>query len=619
MKKDLLSYAHSLPKSPGCYLFKNKSGVIIYVGKAKSLKSRVSSYFTDAKKTPKTEVLVGHIREIDFLLAENESAAFVIENNLIKKYRPRYNVMLKDDKTYPYVVISYDEPFPRLEYQRNPKRKGKKEIYGPFVVGSNLSQVLKILTKSFELRDCTLKEFESRKQPCLLYQMKQCSAPCVQKILVEDYEKDLNLALNLFKGKGRKTLSTLKKRMESASKNEEYERAAIIRDGIITLEGFLNFQHELAESNKGQGDKDFVGFYLGEQEVDICIYMMRNGMILGHKNFHFPTIDATVDLEEHILNYLLQYYSTTSESLPKDLILPFKKEQIELMQFALNESIEEKIKISKVAPSTKGFIGLTEENAENTQRVRLANQDSVYVGLNKLADLLNLEERPQVLECYDVAVFQGSSPTAAQIVFVDGRPVKNQYRHYHLKELPEGNNDFAMMKELLARRVKHGNLPDVFIIDGGVGQVNTVKKVLQEAEIDLPVIGIAKSKTLSHSKKFQRKDVEKSDERLVIPGRANPYILSKNPSLFKIIVQMRDEAHRFSRRLHHKQENKRVLNSWVDEIYGIGRITRNEILKSLVHSPQELADMNLTQISRSLGVNIPVARKIKNYLKRKFN
>ena len=617
-RKQLLDLSHHFPQLPGCYLIKDREQKVIYVGKARNLKKRVSSYFTEAKKSAKTEILIGHARDVDFIIVENEAAALVLENNLIKKYRPRYNIHLKDDKSYPYVVVSGDEEFPRLEYQRRPKRKRGDQIFGPFAVGSHASEVVRTLTQSFQLRDCTRRDFLSRKEPCLLYQMKQCSAPCVGKVSQEQYRRDLGYALDFFKNKGEESLKILKHRMHAASDEEAFERAAIIRDATTRLQQFVHFQQENAEIHQGVRDADYIAYHAGELEVDISIYILRHGVILGHKNFHFPVVDAIDELNQVLLSYLLQYYCTTQESLPQKLILDLGPPAVKLFAEAIKEVLPQKIVVVSPRGKNKSIIELTKEHAQKSQEVRVSNQQSVYSGLNKLAELLSMAERPQVMECFDVAVFQGKSPTASQVVFIDGRPDKSRYRYYHLQERSEGNNDFAMMRELFERRLDNGDLPDVFIVDGGVAQVNTVKKVLEELDLAIPVVGIAKAKTLASVQRWKLKEVEKSDERLVIPNRSNPFILSKNRALFRIIVQMRDEAHRFSRKLHHKREEKRVIHSWIDRIPGVGREIKKDILRHLVHTPEQLVQMNLEQLSRSLGITLGVARRVKSYLERTY-
>lgn len=557
--------ARLLPTKPGCYLMKNQAEQIIYVGKAKNLRSRVISYFNNSPKGPKTEILVTHIVDFDFIITENDAESFVLENNLIKKHSPKYNIRLKDDKSYPYVVINTNEPFPRLEFIRRVKRGKGIDVYGPFVTGSNIWEILSILTKSFSLRDCKLSDFKSRKEPCLLFQMKQCSAPCVEKISAEAYERDLNLARDLFSGSGGKTIRELEKRMQKAAEEEEFEKAAQIRDSLGALHEFANnFKQSNAELDRDR-NIDIVAFYHGEIEVDLSIYMMRNGILLGHKNFSFANLDIEDSVEDSILNYLFQYYSSTFDSLPQLIITQMSNDSNDLLEKGLTtlDKLEKTIRVRPPQKQYDSLLNLTRDHAFEQQRVRMLYEDSVYVGLNKLKDLLGLKERPVVLECYDIAIFQGSSPTAAQIVFHDGKPDKKNYRHYHLQELPEGNNDFAMMKELIIRRSDNGVLPDVFVVDGGLGQVNIFKEVLKELSISIPVIGIAKSKVVRTKDGFKNEDIKRSEERLIIPGRTNPYMLNQNRSLFKIIVQMRDEAHRFSRRLHHKEEKKRVFNKKV--------------------------------------------------------
>jgi excinuclease ABC subunit C len=322
-----------------------------------------------------------------------------------------------------------------------------------------------------------------------------------------------------------------------------------------------NFKQANAELDQ-ERDIDIAAFYQGETEVDLSIYMMRNGILLGHKNFSFSNLEIIDDVEETINNFLFQYYSSTYDSLPELIITQMTDESNKLLEAGM-KTLVTNIRVRPPQKQYDSLLNLTRDHAFEQQRVRMLHEDSVYVGLNKLKDLLGLRERPVVLECFDVAIFQGTSPTASQIVFHDGKPDKKKYRHYHLEERPEGNNDFAMMKELITRRSDNGNLPDVFIVDGGLGQVNIFREALKEFNILIPVVGIAKSKVVRTKNGFKNEDIKRSEERLIIPGRANPFMLNQNRSLFKIIVQMRDEAHRFSRKLHHKEESKRIFNKKV--------------------------------------------------------
>lgn len=616
---ELLEQAKLLPTKPGCYLMKNSQESIIYIGKAKNLKNRVQSYFLAGAKGAKTEIMVSHVVNFEFIMTQTEAEALVLENNLIKQHRPKYNIRLKDDKSYPYVVVDKSEPFARLQYLRRVKRSSEVEVFGPFVVGSSISEVMKILTKSFGLRDCSLYEFRSRKEPCLLYQMRQCSAPCVGKISPEQYQADLEMALKFLRGQGELTLQAIVDRMNEASDKEYFELAAHLRDHHSILSAFLSEdQQRLAEFKGGDENFDMIAYYLGEQEIDIALCMVRNGLMLGHKNFHLegPELEMEFEPSEIVSRFVMEYYSSSHDTLPGQIFISdkqFSKEEKDVLQAGVGTLAM--IKVKKPKATLQELMNLTLNQAHENQRFRLSQEEGIQSALLKLQELLHLKTKPKLLECYDVAIMQGSSPTAAQIVFDRGKPLREKYRHFHLEERPEGNNDFAMMKEILSRRIKYGELPDVFIVDGGLGQINSFLAVLREEKIDIPVVGIAKSRTKNKKNGFQSKEIERSDERLIIPGRSNPYILSKCPALLRMIVHMRDEAHRFSRRLHHKQEEKRVLRSWLDAVPGVGPKTKQKILKNLQYKQEEILGISPTQLSLEWGVSLKIVNAIQAYLK----
>ncbi len=610
----LLEKANSLPASPGCYLMKDRNGRVLYVGKAKKLKARVSTYFNQSAKPLRTSFMLSHVNDFDFITTSSDAESFVLENNLIKEHSPKYNIRLRDDKSYPYVLINWSEPFPRLEYVRRPKKGKGKELFGPFPPGSNISGIMRILTKSFSLRDCSLTEFKSRKTPCLLHQMKQCSAPCVKLITEEKYDEDLKMASGFFQGpnKAKRTIRELQAKMMSYAEAEEFEMAGLIRDNIQQLEDFhaKSFDQKV-ESLQSDKNVDVWSYWNGPDEVDMSIYMIRSGVLLGQKNFNFVKGELMEELEEELLQKILQYYSDPEEINPEIVVLDFEEKKLKDVAIALNTFGEMKVHglIKKYYP----LIKMARKHAEETQRVRIANADSVYLGLNRLKELLGLKERPRILECYDVAIWQGKSPTASQIVFEEGKANKKKYRYYHLETRPEGNNDFAMMREVITRRLDNGDLPDVFIIDGGIAQVNTVCAVLRELKVDLPVAGIAKSKDLTTGD-LHATEVVRSEERLIIPGRTNPYILSKCPPLFKTIVSMRDEAHRFSRKLHHKAESKRVLSTWLDEVKGLGADGKKKVLSNLSMSQEELSELNVNELMNYFGLKSPQAKALWDHL-----
>jgi excinuclease ABC subunit C len=616
MKKtnQLLDKANTLPQRPGCYLMKDKNGRVIYVGKAKNLKSRVTTYFNNSVKSYKTDYMVGHVDDFEFMITSSDAESLILENNLIKEHSPKYNIRLRDDKSYPYLQVNWLEVFPRLEYVRRPKKSKGKELFGPYPVGSNISMIMRILTKSFGLRDCGLSEFKSRKTPCLLHQMRQCSAPCVGLISNEDYEKDLNYAMGFFQGplKAKKTIQILQEKMLHFAEVEEFEMAGIIRDHIQLLDEFLKKSwDQKVESIQNNKNIDIWSYWNGDEEVDISLYMIRSGLLLGQKNFHFVKGELIEELSDEIIQKILQYYSDPEELSPDIVVIDSKEEDVK----DLGEALKTIGEIKVIAGLSKNYCSLVEmcrKHAEESQRIRKANADSVYIGLNKLKELLAMKERPRILECYDVAIWNGTSPTASQVVFEEGKPDKKKYRYYHLETRPEGNNDFAMMREVITRRLKYGNLPDVFVVDGGIAQVNIVTAVLRELNIDLYVVGIAKSRDISGS--FQSQKVERTEERLIIPVRTNPYILSKCPSLFKIIVSMRDEAHRFSRKLHHKAESKRVLSTWLDDIDGLGEVAKRKILSQLTMSKDELGAYTVSDLMNYFGITKTHAKAFWAYL-----
>ena len=404
--------------------------------------------------------------------------------------------------------------------------------------------------------------------------MKQCSAPCVNLISEKDYAYDLGLALSILKGKGKSALSVLEEKMLQASEEEFFEQAASIRDSIEVLSDFIE-KHSLSANKQSNlpESMDIISIFDDGVESDISITLIRKGIILGQKSFYFFSEDFGMNHEDGFLNFCFQYYGNSNDGLPERLLLDVQEENRVIISDAFDKFFEGKIKVTKPQKKWNRLLDLNKEQAYQSQRLRKLNKDHHFNALIKLKELLGLKEVPKHLECYDVAIWQGRSPTASQIVYRDGAPDKSNYRYYHLEELPEGNNDFAMMKEVLERRLKKGNFPDLLIVDGGKGQVGIVKRLLDDLEINIPVVGIAKSKTKSD---FKHSKISATSERLIIPGRKNDFELSHSMSLFRLITSMRDEAHRFSRKLHHKKEKEHHFSSIMDGLPGFGPKTKEK-------------------------------------------
>ncbi len=616
LKKDLLKQAKLLPKSAGCYLMKNKYQDVIYVGKAKNLKNRVSTYFDNSQKYIKTQALVRNIQSFEFIMTSTEIESLILENNLIKKFNPKYNIRLRDDKTYPYVQINYNEDFPELVYTRKPKNKKNYKHFGPFPEGTHLKSTLKALTKTFKLRDCSLTEFRSRKTPCLIFEMNQCNAPCVQKISIESYQETISKAQSFFESpnKRKNIIKELKDKMNKYSKNEQFENAILLRDSISTLEIHDEASHkQQVELNKGPKDIDLFAYFYHKDEIDLCFYEIRNSLLIGTKNLNFiNSFQDEEDFQKELPSVILSYYSEKF-NLPKFFYSNLSEKNLRILNELFSNKFTNNLTAAKVPRKFNELQKTTKDFAENAQRMRKDNYQNILKGLKKLQDLLKLEEMPRDLECYDVAIWQGQSPTASQITFKDGKKDSKNYRLYHLKERPEGNNDFAMMEEVLERRLKQTLLPDVFVVDGGKLQMKSFQKILRKHKIDIPVVGIAKSRL---HPTYKNDLMNKSEERLFIPGRTNPYTLKKNIELFRILTQMRDEAHRFSRKLHHKEEKKKFIHSDLSKIPGVGKVTIQKILSKHNGKIEELAKLEIKEFWDLFSVNKSTAQKIIEYLKK---
>ncbi len=621
MKKieSLFQIAKTLPKTPGCYLMKNKRQDIIYIGKAKNLKQRVCSYFDKSQKFSKTQALVKNIHEFEFILTNTEIESLILENNLIKKHGPKYNIRLRDDKTYPYIQINHNEKFPQIIYTRKPKYKKGHKVLGPYPEGYNLKEAIKAITKIYKLRDCSIYEFRSRKSPCILHQMNQCSAPCVDYINVENYKEDLKNASSFFTSQTRRKeiQSNIRKMMHSYSQSEEFERAIILRDSLTSIDAFINsVQSQKVELNKSLSDVDLFSFHFHHDEVDLSFYEIRNSLLIGSKNINFfNTYENEQEFISELPSLLFSYYSDHKHP-PKFIFHSLESQTMKQLNELLSTLTDKSIS-SKVCPTgLKSLLDVTKEHASNSQRMRKENYQNIFKGLKRLQSLIGLDEMPRHLECYDVAVWQGQSPTSAKISFKDGKADKKNYRAYHLKVRPEGNNDFAMLEETLTRRLKSGNYPDVFIVDGGKQQLNTFKKVLEENEVNIPVVAIAKAKATQTKHTFRNQKITKSQERLFIPNRVNPYPLEKCIELYRIVTQMRDEAHRFSRKLHHKSEHKQFIHSDLSKIEGVGKVTIQKVLSVFQGDISELSKLNPKEMSINFKISEKAALKIINFLKK---
>lgn len=540
----------SLPTSPGVYQMKDASGQILYVGKAKNLKNRVRSYFQDEDgKDPKTRLLVSHIVDFEIIVTNSEMEALVLENTLIKKYRPKYNVRFRDDKTYPYIKMDMNADFPRLELTRKPVRGKNIKYFGPFAKGS-VYDLIKLLSHQFQLRDCVDNKFRNRSRPCLSYQMGNCTAPCVEYVNQQKYREQVNMALRVLEGKGQKLIAELNSKMESHAEKMEYEQAALYRDQIANIDHIAEEQR--VANLAGNKDRDVVGIFFDEEFIALSVLFIRAGAVSDKKSFVQPKGLATI--EEILDQFIVQFY--IKHPIPDEILLPLLPDS---SASALSELIgsarEEYTGLKFFVPAQGGelaeIISMASQNAkadleEYYNRVRLSEDD-----LLNLKKELDLAKKPARIECFDISTFQGDNNVASRSVFIDGKPSPENYRRYKITTV-DGTDDFACMREVLSRRFQNSQdqWPDLVVIDGGKGQLAMARQIFDELGIEnLPFVGLAKARVEG---RFAESKIKRKSERVFIPNRVNPVILKEGTGAYRIMTQIRDEAHRFAINYHRK-------------------------------------------------------------------
>lgn len=613
--EELKLRVRDFPDQSGVYLMKNNSDKVIYVGKAKNLKQRVRSYFGEVKDlTPKTRLLVSHIAIIDYILTQTEVEAFLLEASLIKKYRPKYNIRLKDDKNYPYIRVSMSDEFPRLYLSRTVKSDGSL-YFGPYTRGGSVFETMRFLNQSFQLRDCTDHVFRTRDRPCINYQLGRCTAPCVKLISAKDYRVDIDKALQFLRGQSQVLIDELKARMLKLSEEEKYEQAARWRDTLQSLDAILEKQSVV--DPQAQKDLDIITFCGDERGTVIQFLFVRQGRVLGTRSQFLSGFDPNVqneDPREWFISLVNQYY--WENIIPDEVLIAIDVgvEMQRLIQKVLSErkGNEVKIKFGTSDEKEKELLELTIKNAKNALEKQSEKVEAKKQGLEEIKLKLSLNHWPHRIECYDISNFQGKEIVASQVVFEKGQPTKDQYRLYKIKSL-QGANDFAAMKEVLSRRFRHREWedPQLIVVDGGKGQLSSALQALKEVgKESIPLVSLAKAKTLSD---FESNEVLSTEERVFIPGRANPIIFKRNSEAFRIMTQIRDEAHRFAITYHRKLRHESSLESILDQVKGLGE-KKKKVLLSQFNDLDEIRVASVESISDLPGFNRALALKIKEIL-----
>ena len=595
------AFLRSLTHRPGVYRMLNAKGRVIYVGKARSLKKRVTTYFRPSHADAKTAAMMRLVNAIEVTVTNTENEALILEYNLIKEHKPRFNVLLRDDKSYPYIYVSTEHRFPRLRFHRG-ARKGKGRYFGPYPSTSAVRKTLNELQKLFLIRQCPDTYFRNRSRPCLQFQIKRCTAPCVGYIDETGYREDIDAAILFLEGRNRNVIDTMVKRMEDASEQQDYELAARFRDQIAR---FKKVEAEQLVTRGTTGDLDIIATAQLPGVHCVTILYIRGGKILGNRNF-FPSVGGVATESQVLSGFLPQYY--LKKTAPAEIIVDANIDDRALLEAGFAERSGHKVKIkSHVRGDRFRWLQLARTNADQGVKLRVASNATLQKQFAALAAELNLDAPPERLECFDVSHTSGEATVASCVVFNQAGPLKSDYRRFNLNPKSAGD-DYAAMAEALKRRyrrVKKGEvaMPDILFIDGGKGQLAEALAVLDELELDwLQVIAVAKGRS-------RRPGME----QLFLAGQSTPTILPADSPALHLIQQLRDEAHRFAITAHRQRRAKTRKTSQLEEIPGLGPKRRREILKQF-GGLQGVRGAGIDDLVKVRGISRALAEKIYNNL-----
>lgn len=599
-----------LPNDPGVYLMRGTSDKIIYVGKAKDLRSRVRSYFQDKKhQSGKTIHLVNQILTIDYIITKTEVEAFLLEASMIKKHRPRYNIRLKDDKNYPYIRVTAQDPFPRLYLSRRVTNDGAY-YYGPFTSGLAVRETIRFLNRTFQIRDCTDGFFKTRKRPCMTHQIGRCTAPCVGLVDSNTYKIDVDGAVRFLDGKNKQIIKELKIKMKESSGGEKYEEAARVRDSLQAIEKLIEAQVMVSQND--EIDQDVLSYFGDPRGTLIELLHIRKGRVIGTRSHFLPKLDcnsADEDPKEWLTSFLNQYYE--DNIIPDSILLPvdLTSDIYKLLRDVFIERQGKKANLSH-SLNTDGtkLMAIAQKNAQAHFKDHINKQTSVLEALGEIQMKLKLKQLPVRIECFDISNFQGKDSVASQVVFEDGAPKRDDYRKYKIRTV-EGSNDFASMKEVLSRRFKHTEYddPQLVVVDGGKGQLSLALAALKEiGRWDICVVGMAKSRTEGT---FTDAEVTASEERFFLPGQSNPVMFPRNSKALAILESIRNEAHRFAITFHRQLRDKKLVSSRLDEIDGLGEKRKTALLKHF-GSVEALRVANVDEVASVPTISMKLAGQI---------
>jgi excinuclease ABC subunit C len=603
-----------LPDRPGVYLLKDARGDVLYVGKAQSLRSRVRSYWQKqaGPRGPgdihRIREVIDRILDVDYTMTDSVSEALLLEASLIKRFRPRFNVRLKDDKSYPYIKVTLADDFPRVERTRKLVNDGSR-YFGPYASASSVDESMNLVRRLFPFRTCTIDIRDGERalqRPCLLYHIKRCQGPCIEAISKDAYRADIEQVELFLEGRQETLVRALRKEMAAAAERTEYEQAAALRDKIRAIERTMESQKMAAFART---ELDLVGIARQDGQAAIQLFVIRNGTMIGRDVF---LLDATREApDEEVLGSFLEQYYARAGSVPREVYVPFIPPGGADLEAFLSERRGTAVRLHvPQRGERRELMALATRNAGETlareQARWLADQGKTLIALEQLAEALGLPGPPMRIECYDISTFQGAESVGSMVVFEEGKPRTGEYRRFRIRAV-EGPNDFASHQEVLRRRfrlAKSGDegsdeerrwaMPDLVIVDGGKGQVSAAKTVLDELGLhDMPLAGLAKER-----------------EELFLPGRSDPILLPPTSSALYLVQRLRDEAHRFAITYHRDLRAKRTIRSAFDDLPGVGPKRRRELLK-VFGSLKRVRDAPVEQIAAVPGISRTLAERIK--------
>ncbi len=598
----------AFPKLPGVYLMKNGEGVVIYVGKAKELRSRVKSYFLGGDGRRQIQFLLQRIVAIEKIVTGSEHQALVLERDLITKYKPRYNIRLKDDKAFLSIKINENDPWPRLELVRK-RDDPDARYFGPYSYSYELRSLLDIIKRVVPLRTCSNTVFFNRTRPCLEYQIKRCAGPCCLKVATEDYRGWVKQAVAILEGKTDKLLSDLNQQMNKASEDLRFEDAAAIRDRITVL---TNFKSGVSLVSSRGENRDVFGLFREERLVALSVIKVRGGRIADSKNFTLT--DVEISDEEVIESSILQFYES-GRDIPEEIVIPCTLENSGMIEDALKEKAGQKIELITPERGIRSrLVELAQVNAREHFSACFDAEDRYKELSRALATTLSLKQIPRRIECVDISNLQGSDIVGALVSFFDGVPDKSAYRKYKIKS--DGKpDDFASIQEVVGRRLERGrtegDLPDLLVIDGGPGQLAMALEARDSLGIDLEIVSIAKMRT---NQDMTSSDITKKPERIYREGVEDPIELDEASEVTQFLQRIRDEVHRFVITFHRSSRAKRVFRSTLDDIAGVGPERRGRLLRAF-GSVKMLAQASAEDVAKAGRMPITLAEKILGHLK----